>query len=119
MANKNNHPFNFGASPLIKQTENNVVEGYKRIEQQEAQQTDGGTGAAPSAPAEPTASAPTTASGTIYQGAMQNINIPIPAEMHQQLKVKAAITHQSMKELVVQAIATWLDIQDGKLKVQK
>ena len=119
MANRSNHPFNFGDSPLIKQTENNVVEGYKRIEQQEAMQTDGGTGAAPAAPAETTAGTVAATAESMYQVATQNINIPIPVEMHQQLKVKAAVTNQKMKDLVVQAIATWLDIQDGKLKVQK
>lgn len=92
--------FNFGDSPLIKQTEQKVVEGYEAIEQKE--QSGGDTPIIQTIPAavaigngEPT----------------QNINVPIPVSLHQQLKVFAAQTKQNMKDLVVVAIKEYMDHQ--------
>lgn len=41
----------------------------------------------------------------------QNINVPIPVSLHQQLKVFAAQTKQNMKDLVVVAIKEYMDHQ--------
>ena len=41
----------------------------------------------------------------------QNINVPIPVSLHQQLKVFAAQTKQNMKDLVVIAIKEYMDHQ--------
>ena len=85
-------PFNFGESPLVKQTEKTVVDGYDRIENggslQRPQVTD--------VPMEQT----------------QNINVPIPVSLHQQLKIYAAQTKQNMKDLVVVAIREYMERQE-------
>ena len=50
----------------------------------------------------------------IYQEPTQNINIPIPISQHTRLAVIKAHTRQTIKDLVVQAIDLWLDVQEGK-----
>ena len=54
---------------------------------------------------------------TVQQEPTQNINIPIPLNQHMRLAVIKAHTRQNIKDLVVQAIALWLDVQEGKKKV--
>lgn len=53
----------------------------------------------------------------VYQEPTQNINIPIPISQHTRLAVIKAHTRQTIKDLVVQAIDLWLDVQEGKKKV--
>ena len=122
--------FNFGESPLVKQTEQAVVEGYQAIEQREESGGEQSVGQAPGqAPIqsvrEITASDGQPVRGTgmqgqasIYQEPTQNINIPIPASQHTRLKIISAQTRQPMKEMVVQAIGLWLDVQEGKKGVK-
>ena len=50
----------------------------------------------------------------IYPEPTQNINIPIPISQHTRLAVIKAHTRQTIKDLVVQAIDLWLDVQEGK-----
>ena len=122
---KHDVPFNFGESPLIKGTEEKLVNGYQRIENEEQSgvAADGGTGKAAAAPMEQSApavqpvreaTAPTAAAANIYQEPTQNINIPIPTSQHTRLKVISATSRQTMKDMVVQAIGLWLDVQEGK-----
>ena len=123
--------FNFGESPLVKQTEQAVVEGYQAIEQREESGGEQSGGQAPGqAPIQPvreiTASDGQPVRGTgrqgqasVYQEPTQNINIPIPTSQHTRLKIISAQTRQPMKDMVVQAIGLWLDVQEGKAKVNK
>lgn len=115
-------PFNFGDSPLVKTTEQTVVDGYEAIEKKEQ---GGGlsTGSpAPSPMGSGQSSAPAVqpyretsaipASVAIGNGEpTQNINVPIPVSLHQQLKIFAAQTKQNMKDLVVVAIKEYMDRQ--------
>ena len=122
--------FNFGESPLVKQTEQAVVEGYQAIEQREESGGEQSGGQAPGqAPIQPvreiTASDGQSVRGTgmqgqasIYQEPTQNINIPIPTSQHTRLKIISAQTRQPMKDMVVQAIGLWLDVQEGKKEVK-
>ena len=55
---------------------------------------------------------------SIYQEPTQNINIPIPTSQHTRLKIISAQTRQPMKDMVVQAIGLWLDVQEGKKGVK-
>ena len=121
--------FNFGESPLVKQTEQAVVEGYQAIEQREESGGEQSGGQAPGqAPIQPvreiTASDGQPVRGTgrqgqasVYQEPTQNINIPIPTSQHTRLKIISAQTRQPMKDMVVQAIGLWLDVQEGKKEV--
>lgn len=125
---KHDVPFNFGESPLIKGTEEKLVNGYQRIENEEKNggAADGGTGLPTAAPMGEQQSAPsvqpmreiTAQAGqqqsSVYSEPMQNINIPIPTSQHTRLKVISATSRQTMKDMVVQAIGLWLDVQEGK-----
>lgn len=98
--NTERKPFNFGEAPLVKQTEKTVIEGYQTIEKKEQS-----GGEAPIIQTIPAAVA-------IAQGEpTQNINVPIPVSLHQQLKIYAAQTKQNMKDLVVLAIREYMDRQ--------
>ena len=107
---------------LVKDTEQKIEQGFKEI-------ADGGTGQPaaslmggeqPSPVIQPmrdiTASAAQQQS--VYQEPTQNINIPIPTSHHTRLKIISAQTRQTMKDMVVQAIALWLDVQEGKKVVK-
>lgn len=92
MAEKNaagQKPFNFGNAPLVKKTEEKVVNDYEAIETKPL----------------------TTAVSNDYGEPMQNINVPIPVSLHQQLKIYAAQTKQNMKDLVVMAIKDFMEKQ--------
>lgn len=117
-------PFNFGNSPMMQDTEQDLEQGFQRIENEEQSgvAADGGTGAPAGGAMEQSApavqpmrevTAPTTATNT-YQEPTQNINIPIPTSQHTRLKIISATSRQTMKDMVVQAIGLWLDVQEGK-----
>ena len=125
--------FNFGESPLVKQTEQAVVEGYQAIEQREESGGEQSGGQAPGqAPIQPvreitapviqplasTKNSQQQGQASVYQEPTQNINIPIPTSQHTRLKIISAQTRQPMKDMVVQAIGLWLDVQEGKKGVK-
>ena len=78
--------FNFGDSPLMKKTEQNVVEGYNRIESEEK----GGVGQA-------------------Y----------IPMSLYERLVMRKLKTKEPLGSMFQQAMQLWIDVQEGKLTVQK
>ena len=112
--NKHARPFNFGDSPLVKQTEQTIESGFEALEKKDQ----GGVEPQLETMREITASVPQQAV-TVHQEPMQNINIPIPASQHTRLKIISAQTRQTMKDMVVQAIDLWLDVQEGKIKIVK
>ena len=101
---KNNEKkvFNFGDSPLMKQTEKKVTEGYEAIEQKEQGAVEQPQVQTLQQPLDVPQVEPT-----------QNINVPIPVSLHQQLKIYAAQTKQNMKDLVVLAIREYMAAQGG------
>ena len=108
---------------LVKDTEQKIEQGFREI-------ADGGTGQPAAAPMGGEQSAPViqpmrdiTAPASqqqpsVYQEPMQNINIPIPTSQHMRLKIISAQSRQTMKDMVVQAIGLWLDVQEGKKAVK-
>ena len=108
---------------LVKDTEQKIEQGFREI-------ADGGTGQPAAAPMGGEQSAPviqpvreiTAPAGqqqpSVYQEPMQNINIPIPTSQHMRLKIISAQSRQTMKDMVVQAIGLWLDVQEGKKAVK-
>jgi len=112
--NKHARPFNFGDSPLVKQTEQTIESGFEALEKKDQ----GGMEPQLETVREITAPVPQQAV-TVHQEPMQNINIPIPASQHTRLKIISAQTRQTMKDMVVQAIDLWLDVQEGKIKIVK
>jgi len=127
---KHDVPFNFGESPLIKGTEEKLVNGYQRIESEEKSGVvaDGGTGQPAAALMEQSApavqpvrdiTAPAVQQQPLAnQEPTQYINIPIPMSQHTRMAVIKAHTRQNIKDLVVQAIDLWLDVQEGKKAVK-
>ena len=98
---------------LVKDTEEKIEQGFKEI----AAGQSGGVGENAQATA---AVAPETAQRgqSLLQEPTQNINIPIPTSQHTRLKIISAQTRQTMKDMVVQAISLWLDVQEGKKSVK-
>lgn len=106
---------------LIKDTEQKIEQGFKEL----AEQSGDTQGTVPVVTSEISQSGssyvPSVVSGeaerpsvTGFQEPTQNINIPIPAGQHTRLKIISAQTRQTMKDMVVQAIGLWLDVQEGK-----
>ena len=117
---------------LVKDTEEKIEQGFREIAKEQSEgQTDGGTGQPPAVPtggeqSSSPAVQPLTSTknsqqqgqASIYQEPTQNINIPIPTSQHTRLKIISAQTRQPMKDMVVQAIGLWLDVQEGKKGVK-
>lgn len=106
MADKNNQPFNFGNAPLVRQTEQTIVNGYEAIESEEQRKSEEPTDTHQAMPHD------IPAAVTIGHGEpTQNINVPIPISLHSQLAIIKAKTRQNMKDLVVLAIKEYVDHQ--------
>lgn len=137
MGSKNHWGADAMKGTLISDMENEVLEGIRKTNTerqsgglQSGQSGEQSGGQAPGqAPIQPvreiTASdgQPVRGSGmqgqaSIYQEPTQNINIPIPTSQHTRLKIISAQTRQPMKDMVVQAIGLWLDVQEGKKGVK-
>ena len=101
---------------LIKDTEQKIEQGFKEL----AEQSGGGDtqGTVPVVTSE-ISQRGQSPSVTGFQEPTQNINIPIPASQHTRLKIISAQTRQTMKDMVVQAIGLWLDVQEGKVEIKK
>lgn len=98
MANETHEtPFNFGNSPLIKQTEKKLEAGYEAIEKKEQEQ----------ATTEPQ---PTEKSVEPTKG----VQTYIPMSMYRRLNDIKLTRGENIAALVSQAIALWLDVQEGK-----
>ncbi len=106
--------FNFGDSPLMKKTEQNVVEGYNRIENEEK----GGVGKPePAAPVQqveqPAANAAAEPEET------KGIQAYIPMSLYERLVMRKLKTKEPLGSMFQQAMQLWIDVQEGKLTVQK
>jgi hypothetical protein len=106
---------------LVKDTEQRIEQGFKEIAEQgggESQQTGGQIGGQKGGqmlePAREITVPDNQQQPSVYQEPTQNINIPIPTSQHTRLKIISATSRQTMKDMVVQAIGLWLDVQEGK-----
>lgn len=104
----NNFNFSDVKEKAIKVAEQEIEQGFKKLSEE-------GSGEAEvnHQTEQPASSVQTS----IYQEPMQNINIPVPMSLHTRLKITAAQTKGTMKDMVVQAIDLWLDVQEGNKKV--
>lgn len=101
-------PFNFGIdnSPVVKQTEQKLVEGYQRIESEE--QSGGEAESAREATAQPTAQPEEETKG---------IQAYIPMSLYERLVMRKLKTKEPLGSMFLQAIRLWIDVQEGKMKV--
>lgn len=92
-------------SPLVKQTEAAVVQGYQAIEQKEQ-------GEGEQQKAQPSAAAPgAKQNGTQEQ--TKGVQAYIPMSMYRRLNNLKYERGETIGNLLVQAIAYWLDKQEG------
>lgn len=106
--------FNFGESPLVKKTEQTVVEGYQRIEdgEQEAGEKPAVADVQP-APIEPEPAATQPTEET------KGIQAYIPMSLYERLVMRKLKTKEPLGSMFQQAMQMWIDVQEGKLKVVK
>jgi len=114
--------FNFAEVKNIKPAEQELVQGFEQLAEQSG-------GISPSGASDTQGTVPVVTSEisqrgqspsvTGFQEPTQNINIPIPAGQHTRLKIISAQTRQTMKDMVVQAIGLWLDVQEGRTEIKK
>lgn len=103
MANENNHkaPFNFGNSPLIKQTEEKIENGYEAIEKKEQKHV---------LNEPPIVDKPTEQT--------KGVQTYIPMSQYRRLNDIKLTRGENIATLVAQAIDMWLDVQEGKKKIE-
>jgi len=120
--------FNFGESPLVKKTEQTVVEGYQRIEESEEQGErqrvgDGtsGMGVNPEKVETPAVAPETPAAEvkTVDPEETKGIQAYIPMSLYERLVMRKLRTKEPLGSMFQQAMQMWIDVQEGKLKVIK
>lgn len=111
-------PFNFGDSPLVKTTEQTVVEGYEAIENKEK-----GGGEQPMSdersPTEDVLHKPMLLNElpkfsedsmrAAAEKAGRSINIELPLALHTRLKIACASQNRKIKDIVPEIIAAWVE----------
>lgn len=104
-------PFNFGEAPLVKKTEQTIVNAFDRkdSEQQEAQLEQ--RGEITNVPVQPT-EAP-------VQEKTKGVQAYIPKSMYKRLADIKEDREQTIGSLLIEAIALWLDVQEGKVEIKK
>ena len=108
--------FNFGDSPLMKKTEQNVVEGYNRIESEEK----GGVGKPePAAPVQQVEQPAANAAAVAEPEETKGIQAYIPMSLYERLVMRKLKTKEPLGSMFQQAMQLWIDVQEGKLTVQK
>ena len=108
--------FNFGDSPLMKKTEQNVVEGYNRIENEEK----GGVGKhEPAAPVQQVEQPAANTAAAAEPEETKGIQAYIPMSLYERLVMRKLKTKEPLGSMFQQAMQLWIDVQEGKLTVQK
>ena len=110
-------PFNFGDSPLVKTTEQTVVEGYEAIEKKEQggaeQPTADGRSQAEEVMQKPLLldgmPAMTEQIRAVADKAGRSINIELPLSLHTRLKIACASQNRKIKDIVPEIIAAWVE----------
>ena len=102
-------PFNFGNSPLIQQTEQNLVNGFQRIENEKKGRGD--------ASLEPLKSI--TAPAAQQEEETKGIQAYIPMSLYERLVMRKLKTKEPLGSMFLQAIRLWIDVQEGTIKIVK
>ena len=115
---KNRKPFNFGDSPLVKTTEQTVVEGYQAIEKSE----DGRVKSEEIPIAQqqtiqqqilldrlPTLSKEALQEAAEKGRATKAINIELSLPLHTRLKIACTAQNRKIKDIVPEIIAAWVE----------
>ena len=126
MNKKEKKVFNFGNSPLMKKTEQTVVEGYERIEQNEQ----GGVEQPAADVRSQAEGAPRQEESTLLLDGMpakteqqipavadkagRSINIELPLSLHTRLKIACASQNRKIKDIVPEIIAAWVEQVEKK-----
>jgi len=94
-------PFNFGieSSPVVKQTEQKLENGYQRIESEELS---GGEDHAPQKHQEEDT---------------KGIQAYIPMSLYERLVMRKLKSKEPLGSMFIQALRLWVDVQEGKKNV--
>ena len=119
--------FNFGSSPLMKKTEQAVVEGYERLEKQESEGTVGvrhpSTIGDSTVVPDPTVPS-TSKARAFHKERKQDVLVHCPVSLHRKLKELKDLRWDedgirvNINDMVVDAIADWLDKQEAAMSPQ-
>lgn len=112
-------PFNFGDAPLVRDTERTVENGYEAIEQKEQGLNDAAD--QPVAPAAQQQAEQKEQGGTsqMQQEPTKGVQTYIPMSMYRRLNDIKLNRRENIGNLVEEALAFWLDVQEGKKKVSE
>ena len=94
-------PFNFGieSSPVVKQTEHKLENGYQRIESEK----------------------PSVGEGYVPQKQQdedtKGIQAYIPMSLYERLVMRKLKTKESLGSMFIQALRLWVDVQEGKKSI--
>ena len=129
---KDKKVFNFGESPLVKKTEQTVVEGYQRIEENEEKGASEKHQSESDQPAaetieriakpepEPEQYDTTNAKSTVADPEeTKGIQAYIPMSLYERLVMRKLRTKEPLGSMFQQAMQMWIDVQEGKLKIVK
>ena len=99
--------FNFGDSPLMKKTEQNVVKGGV------------GKPAETAAPVQQVEQPAANAAAATEPEETKGIQAYIPMSLYERLVMRKLKTKEPLGSMFQQAMQLWIDVQEGKLTVQK
>ena len=102
-------PFNFGDSPLVKTTEQTVVEGYQAIEKKEQGGEEQQTSDVRGQMEDVTPIQTPVPAITVADKAGRSINIELPLALHTRLKIACASQNRKIKDIVPEIIAAWVE----------
>lgn len=94
-------PFNFGieSSPVVKQTEHKLENGYQRIESEK----------------------PSVGEGHVPQKQQEEdtkgIQAYIPMSLYERLVMRKLKTKEPLGSMFIQALRLWVDVQEGKKSI--
>lgn len=114
MNKKEKKVFNFGNSPLMKKTEQTVVEGYERIEQNEQGGVEQQTSDVRDQMEDVTPIQTPTPAIAVADKAGKSINIELPLALHTRLKIACASQNRKIKDIVPEIIAAWVEQVEKK-----
>lgn len=117
-------PFNFGESPLIKGTEQKLVEGFQKMESEETMGDTSGDNPRSAIGDSTEGTVPTVSAAATVKRAMESeptkgIQTNVPMSVYRRLNDIKLSRGETIGNLVAEAVLFWLDVQEGKRKVSE
>ena len=112
MAKKNNWDFSEMQATLVKDTEQTISRGYQQL-------ADGGNEQEqrPAAPVQQTEQEPAPQKTMAVQEQTKGVQTYIPMSQYKRMNAQKIERNETLGNLFNEAIALWLDVQEGKKKI--